>query len=383
MVPSLSARKWEIESAPAFLGWRDDSGVAVGKMTTFAQAVHHTIAAEGPWRSSLADIAPRLPEVLRHCDDLTFDTDVEVRAYAALHLVDRYGRVLQVLEYLFAVGRLPLRHSGVTALEVGAGPAPALYAIHDFYDDLVRWPGRGEDWSTGPLRVSDALDKAPGWDRFLHWLSEELIAGRQATPLSGQLSFGRALREFAGLDVRAVHHESIASLASDIEAEFDRADEPISRATALRFAYEQGTSRASAYDLIFVPYFLTRANPPKSFQAELRGLMQSLTPGGVLAVLSGAKQYVEIRSALEALAASAGLMAVSPSEPMEANVDGTRRAIAAGQVRATVAAIRAICYQEQLEPFRRLPRDVIDPSVAFRLPKFRVLAFVNQRRPKK
>lgn len=197
------------------------------------------------------------------------------------------------------------------------------------------------------------------------------------------MSFGRAFGEFAGLDVRAVHHESIASLASDIEAEFDRADESISRATALRFAYEQGTNRPSAYDLIFVPNFLTRADAPQSFQTELRGLMQSLTPGGVLVVLSGTTyQYVEIRSALEALAASAGLTAVSPSEPMEANVDDTRRTIVAGQLRATVAAIRAMCSQEQLKPFRRLPRDVIDPSLAFTLPKFTVLAFVNQRRPK-
>lgn len=358
--------------------------MAVSKMTTFAQAVHRTIVAEGWWRSSLADIAPRLPEVLRDCDNLTFDTDAEIRAYAALHLVDRYGRVLQVLEYLFAVGRLPIRHDGVAALEVGAGPAPALYAIHDFYDNLVRWPGRGEDWSTGPLRVCDALDRAPGWDRFLHRLSEQLIADRQATPATGQFSFMRALSEFAGLNVRAIHHESIASLAFDIEAEFDRADEPISRATARRFAYEQGTNRPSAYDLIFVPYFLTRADAPQSFQAELRGLVRSLTPGGVLVVLIGtADQYVEIRSALEKLARSAGLTAVSPPEPMEANVDHARRAIVAGQIRATVAAIRATCSQEQLEPFRRLPRDVIDPSVAFSLPKFRVLSFVNQRRPEK
>jgi hypothetical protein len=381
--PSLSARRWEISAAPAFFSWREESGVAVSKMTAFAQSVHRTIVAEGWWRSSLADIAPWLPEALRP-DNLAFDTDAEVRAYAALHLVDRYGRVLQVLEYLFAVGRLPLRHAGVAALEVGAGPAPALYAIHDFYDDLVRWPGRGEERSTGPLRVCDALDRAPGWDHFLHCLSEQLIADRQATPASGQLSFRRALSEFAGLNIRAIHHESIASLAFDIGAEFDQADEPISRMTARRFAYEQGTNRPSAYDLIFVPYFLTRADAPQSFQAELRGLMRSLTPGGVLVVLIGtADQYVEIRSAIEKLARSEGMTTVSPPELMEANVDHARRAIVAGQVRATVAAIAATCSQDQLEPFRRLPRDVIDPSVAFSLPKFRVLSLVNQRRPKK
>jgi ribosomal protein RSM22 (predicted rRNA methylase) len=93
-------------------------------MRTSAQVVQRTVVADRWWPSSLAEIAPRLPEVLQDCDRLTFDTDAEVRAYAALHLVDRYGRVLQVLEYLFTIGRLPLRHGGIAALEVGAGPAP-------------------------------------------------------------------------------------------------------------------------------------------------------------------------------------------------------------------------------------------------------------------
>jgi hypothetical protein len=173
------------------------------------------------------------------------------------------------------------------------------------------------------------------------------------------------------------------SNASSIEAEFERADEPISSATARRFAYEQGTTRPSAYDLIFVPNFLTQADAPQTFQAELRDLMRSLTPGGVLVALSGTgDQYVEIRSALERFARAADLTAVSPPEPMEANVAQARQAIVAGQVRETVAAIRAACSEDELEPFRGLPRDVIDPSVAFTLPRFRMLAFVNQRRPR-
>ena len=378
--PFTSARRWEVDASSEFLSWRNSSGVAVNEMTTFAQAVHRTIVSGEWWSSSLAEIAPVLPKVLRDCDSLRFETDAEVRAYAALHLVDRYGRVLQVLEYLFAIGRLPLRHAGAAVLEVGAGPAPALYAVHDFYEDLIRWPGRGEDWSTGPLRISDALDRAPGWDHFLHGLSEQLIAGRRATPASGQLAFGRAFIEFAGLNIRAIHDHSIASLAASIEGEFDRAGEPISQATAYRFAYEQGTKHPSAYDLIFVPNFLTQADAPQTFRAELGGLMRSLTRGGVLVILSGtASQYVGIRKDLETLAREASLTAVGPPEPVEANVVQARRAIVAGQVRETVAAIRTVCSQEERKPFGRLPRDVVDPSLAFTLPRFSVLAFVNQR----
>jgi len=67
---------------------------------------------------------------------------------------------------------------------------------------------------------------------------------------------GRGLKAFAGLNIRAIHHDLIASLAANIEAEFDRAEEPITQATARKFAHEH--DRPSAYDLIFVPNFLTR-----------------------------------------------------------------------------------------------------------------------------
>ena len=76
-------------------------------------------------------------------------------------------------------------------------------------------------------------------------------------------------------------------LASRIEAEIDRADEPIPSGTAFRFAYAEWTYRPSAYDLISVPNFLTQAEAPQLFQAELRGLTRSLTPGGVLVFLCG------------------------------------------------------------------------------------------------
>ena len=237
---------------------------------------------------------------------------------------------------------------------------------------------------TGPLTISDALDKAPGWDHFLHGMSEELVADRHATPSSGQLSFRRALTEFEGLDVRAVHHATIASLASDIEAEFDRADEAISRATALNLAYQQGISRPSAYDLIFVPYFLTQADVPQSLHSELRALMQSLTPGGVLVVMSATRaQYPEIRSAIEQLAQRTALTDVSPAEPMKANADPARRVTVASQVRETVATIRAMCPPEHLGAFQRLPPAATDPSRTFTLPEFRTLAFVNQNKQKR
>lgn len=353
-------------------------------METFAEAVHRTIADATRWRASLADAALLLPDALGRCDDLAFDEEAEVLAYATLHLVDRYGRILQVLEHVVGIGRLPLKRVGVTALEVGAGPAPALYATRDFYSDLLHWPGRG-DMSSGTLAISHPLDRGSGWDRFLHWLSEQLIDIRDTTLGHGQLAFARSFGDFATFDVREVHNAAMAAAASQIEWEFERADEPISLAAAFRFAYKDGVTTPSAYDLIFVPYFLTQPDMLQAHEAALRPLTRSLTPGGLLVLLSATgNQYARIRSTIEALAKSAGLLSVGPAEALQANSDDMRRDVVAGQVRRTVAAMKEACPAELWERVSpRLPRDVQDNSVPYDLPKFSALIFANQHPPRR
>lgn len=53
-------------------------------------------------------VARSLPDVFRNCDALSFSHMSEAVAYAGVHLLDRYGRVMQVLEYLMVNGRLRL-----------------------------------------------------------------------------------------------------------------------------------------------------------------------------------------------------------------------------------------------------------------------------------
>ena len=119
-------------------------------------------------------VASKIYEVLAHCDSLQFRDHAEVAGYAALHLVDRYGRVNQVLMHLLGIGRLPLRKQRVRILEVGCGPAPALYGAADFYADLDAWPGRGEVEAGRVMPF--ALDRGPSWCRFIHQLSEDILA---------------------------------------------------------------------------------------------------------------------------------------------------------------------------------------------------------------
>src|SRR5262249_5147574 len=153
----------------------------------------------------------------------------EALAYAGLHLLDRYGRVNQVLEYLFQIGRIPLRIHGARVLEVGAGPAPAVFAVRDFFLTLLRWPGLG-DVNVGPLAISDTLHRGRAWDPFLIDLSQTLVSIRGDEPQAGSLTSGYSIHEFKGFDVSRRHHRSVMDRAARIFDEFDRADEWISDA---------------------------------------------------------------------------------------------------------------------------------------------------------
>jgi hypothetical protein len=65
-----------------------------------------------------------------------FDDYHNILAYAFVHLLDRYLRVWEVLRLLAATLLLPMPKR-LSVLDVGSGPAPALYAVTDFYRDVA------------------------------------------------------------------------------------------------------------------------------------------------------------------------------------------------------------------------------------------------------
>jgi hypothetical protein len=380
----FSALRWEREIANRFLAWRTTSTVQLELMRTFGRAVVEVLRGSGHEAAESGDLAAALPSVLRSCDDLSFDGQAEALAYAGFHLLDRYGRVDQVLEYLLRIGRLPLRLGGVRVLEVGSGPAPVLYATRDFYASLRRWPELGSV-EVGPVVGFDTLDRGRAWDSFLHHLSESLMIIRGNAEDDGCLAFARSAHELSGFDVWERHHSSVARSAERIMSEFDRADEWIPDSWARQMAYGEGMTEPSAYDVIVLCYFLTHESMPKRFAVELRRLAVSLTPGGLLILVgSTAAKYRNLYSQLRAIAAAAKLREVSPQEVFQANDDSYRRLLVANHVRGNVEfALASAPSAIRSQVVKALPKDVVDDRVEFRLPKFQALAFVRQGPPLK
>lgn len=382
--PRLRAAQWEREVAERFLLWRGTSGPGLELMRTFAEAVTQTLCKDGDQFAQSGKLASRLPAVLTSCDTLTFDDRVEALAYSALHLVDRYGRVGQVLEYLIRIGRLPLRFAGARVLEVGAGPAPALYAARDFYAALSRWPGRG-NVEFGPLGKSDTLDRGPAWDPLLHHLSENLLTIRGGALSDGYLAWDRTINDFTGFDVRERHHRSVARSAERLADELKEADEPISDGSARQMAYEEGVLEPSAYDIVFLCNFLTQQSMTEKFELELHRLACSLTPGGLLIVIGGiGASYPAIYSKIRTIAATAKLWDVSRKEVFQANVEPRSLSLIAGHVRDNVRFALINCPRKvRSAVIDSLPKDLVDDKLEFRLPKFQALIFVRQGPPRR
>lgn len=120
----------------------------------------------------MREVIGALGPTLASCDSLTFESPAECLAYVCWHLGDRYGRVQHALDQLAAAGHLPVRRRPVTLLE-GAGPAPASYAIADYYASFVHWC-QETDQAIRPALVGlpARLDRGPAWGHVVHRLSE-------------------------------------------------------------------------------------------------------------------------------------------------------------------------------------------------------------------
>ncbi|MWA08634.1 hypothetical protein [Streptomyces sp. BA2] len=321
----------------------------------------------------------KLPPTRNCCDELYFQDSDEAAAYTVQHLTDRYGRVTQVLERLFAAGHLPLRRRQMSVLEVGAGPAPGLYAARDFYADLALWAETsGHEVPFLPVMRMHALDKGEAWGRLLHSLSEHLIALRSDLPSSpGAFPFRVEYSNLAGFSVIREHVRALDHAAESISAEFDQSDEPITRATARRFAEEDGVGRPSAYDLVVTSNFLTAEGSVKEFQMELRQLASGLTPGGLLIVIGAAagNKYARIWSALRTLMRCTELTEIKGfEEPIAANLN-PEWAKAIRRQRQDIL--------DELRGVDALPNEVAGLQATDGFPTFRVLVWKNQRPARK
>jgi hypothetical protein len=224
------AGTWEREHAETWLAWRASQASARQRqLVAVIQAVGAIVQQMLDDEPSARRVIQQLPATLSRCDRLDFSTPEQCVAYMIWHLADRYDRAIQVLDKLFSAGHLPLRQRRLSVLEVGAGPAPALYAVRDYYDDLITWlAGTSSNLHVSNVTDLHAMDRGPAWSRLLHQLSETLIGFLQPHSET-TLPFETTYQELAGFSAKQQHTRAIEARARAIGDEFDRADDPTHR----------------------------------------------------------------------------------------------------------------------------------------------------------
>lgn len=256
-----------------------------------------------PSEVEASQVIGALRPTLGGCDSLAFESTGECLAYVCWHLVDRYGRVQHALDQLAVAGHLPLRRRPVTLLEVGSGPAPAAYAIADYYASFVEWcKESGQTVQPSPIGVLATLDRGPAWGQIVHHLSE-IVLTQGGESDSAARTFGTSYADLRGFSVRRLHDEGIAQSAEREIRGAEWADYCLGDREARELALETGTHPPSAYDLIVMCNFLTQSEMTSDLAAELSELSNSLTPGGILMVLgSASERYDRVYAAIDQLA---------------------------------------------------------------------------------
>lgn len=363
------------------MGWRASrESLAHPRLATLIAGISSVAREQLADQSSADAVVREFPDVLRSCDLLDFETTAQTVAYMIWHLADRYGRVTQVLDRIFELGHLPIKLRGATVLEVGAGPAPALYAVRDYYDDLRAWIAAAKlGVEAAPATVLASIDRGVAWSSLLHRLSETLWGmywPRAETPLPFAISYDN----LAGFSARDLHIDTIERNARAIEMELERAGEDISAHTARQFALEDGAYPPSAYDLIIMCNFLTNTKLTQQFETEIDELARSLTPGGLLVILGGqGGEYPAIYERLYGIIRASRLrQLVGFDEPLQAQATDCQRRLVSAQIRSDVAFASAMAQETFMSVASELPTDIVMINQVVSFPRFRVHVWKNE-----
>lgn len=248
------------------------------------------------------------PAVLSQCDERgTYEKPGAACAYAWLHLLDRYVRTWFALELLVKKHRLPMGKNGVNALDVGTGPGPSAFAIHDFYASMIEfsWTRNNTKWRQPPHVT--CVESARNKNHFRHHLAEKLFELSQQES-KGVPAMCFNLPDFGRVEPSRERREHLEALRNSDETYFDE----VTRQWTSEQMYLPDEANDIAqtqhrYRLITFSYFLTSVKTVKCYKPNLVDVLRDAKPGTVLLVLGAvSNHYPKVYRHVDRLAKQAG-----------------------------------------------------------------------------
>ena len=204
-----------------FLDWVREEQVLSTKFSFLATALWTLLRGRVRTQEEAHDVWEAVPAVLSRCNEQeTYEMPGAACAYAWLYLLERYVRTWLALERLVQKSCLPMGKNGVRALDVGTGPGPAAFAIHDFYAAMVEFSEDTDNpkWRQPALLTCFEFDGST--NHFRHLLAEILVqqAGRES---EGVLAMTSAMRDFGKFEPIRERRQYLEALRREEDEYFD------------------------------------------------------------------------------------------------------------------------------------------------------------------
>jgi hypothetical protein len=290
-----------------YLTWLKSSRVLNSRFDTVATALSVLLHDAIRTPEDASEVWKATPAVLSRCNDqATYAIPGADAAYAWLHLLDRYARTWSALEVMVECHCLPLARHGVRALDVGTGPGPSAFAVHDFYAAMTEFSTETGDvrWRQPPSLTCVEFD--PHTNRFRHRLAE-IIFQQSARETEGVLAMCHALTDFREILSTANRQRLRKALKAEEDVYFDEANGWDSSSRHTPDEANEIAQSLHRYRLIVFSNFLTTVDGAESFEPNLVDILADAQPGSVVMVLGGnGGPYPDVYGYMDGLAKAAG-----------------------------------------------------------------------------
>jgi hypothetical protein len=280
------------EYGQSFLKYLDDNSILENHVNILAESLTHLLKNELQDPETCERFWKGIKPALAGCpEDDHFRMYENILAYGFVHLLDRYLRVWEIMRYLVQLHVLPAPRTGPAVLDIGSGPAPALYAADHFYRCLSAFAAtQGIERLAILPPILHPIELSRGMCHFFHLLSEY-------SEQKVQGPYGALLSDFSEFDPNALRETAKRRQTTEFYDE-----------NGWSFWESLGEVRSWAnnqyrYQLVFFSNFLTAPSLVSRFQQQIAFAFGNQWPGGVVVVLGGIHDpYPGIYEQVEAIA---------------------------------------------------------------------------------
>ena len=311
------------QEGPLFLAWLAESNALSKRFETIVAAMRKLISNDIRTRQNAQDVWTAVPAVRARCNEnATYKLPGAPWAYAWLYLLERYVRTWQAMELLVENCCLPMGKYGVGVLDVGTGPGPSAFAIHDFYDAMVEYASaNGKPDFQQPSRI-ECVESDRATNSLRHRLAE-IVYELSENESGSVLALCKAFHDFGEVNPTKERQDEFRRLNN---SEYEYYDETrgfdVSESMYTTDEANEMAQTLRRYRLFTFSNFLTTNNAIKCFRCNLKDIFSDARPGSVILTIGGTEgSYPAIYESLELLSASAGFRRIVEGRKVSSSTD--------------------------------------------------------------